>query len=222
MSARVFFVATFLVLLLQVSTPLSGQGTLLRKPASELPVFSSSPQLDLQLGTMFSTGFQGSSMFTHAVAPALNWDISRRFNLQVGTILSSSFMNGNNAFFPFSPHMAGGEAMHAPFSQRSFGATMYAAGAYQVNPRLTLIGSAWMDRHQMPEMTMNPMAMNTNFHGANFGFDYRVTENFSFGAQFNVSSGYNPYNPLNNMGMYGFGVPGSFYSPAPFHKNNRW
>lgn len=222
MRARVFFIAAFLVFLLQVSTPLSGQGTFMRKPSSELPVFSAIPRLDLQLGTMYSTGFQGSGVFTHAVAPTLNWDISRRFNLQIGTILSSSFMNGNNAFFPFSPHMAGGEAMHTLSSQRSFGATLYAAGAYQVNPRLTLIGAAWMDRHQMPAMTMNPMAINTNYQGANFGFDYRVTENFSFGAQLNVSSGYNPYNRLNNMGMYRFGMPGSFHSPAPFHKNNRW
>jgi len=74
----------------------------------------------------------------------------------------------------------------------------------------------------MPDMHMNPMAFDMRSHGATFGFDYRVSENFSFGAQLNMSSGANPYHPLFNRHYFGSGLPGGLHSPAPFHKYDRW
>ena len=84
-----------------------------------------------------------------------------------------------------------------------------------------------MERNNMdmPEMRMNPMAFDTNPRGMVFGFDYRVSDNFSFGAEVNVSRGYNPFNPLYNRGFYdpAFGGPRSpFHGPSPFHRNPRW
>lgn len=216
MQIRNFIIGTFLVFLLSISAPLSGQeGSGLFK---ETPVYASAPHFGLQAGTMFSSGFGGGSMFTHSLAPSFNWDISRRFNIGFGTIFSSSSMNGMNAFFPYMPHMAGGESMSLFQNQRLFSTSLYVSGAYQVNPRLTLIGTTWMERNNLQEMGINPDAFSTNPRGMMFGFDYRVTENFSFGAEINISSGYNPFNPLVGRNFYG---PG-FHSPSPFHRNSRW
>jgi hypothetical protein len=42
---------------------------------------------------------------------------------------------------------------------------------------------------------MNPQAFNLNAGGMMIGMDYRISERFSFGAEINVSRGYNPFNP---------------------------
>ena len=223
MKAKRFIFTAFFVLMLHFSTPVNAQQGSGSSLFSEYPVSGRSPQLGLQAGTAFTTGFNGVSMFSQSVAPSMNWDISRRFSLEVGTIFSTSQMHGSNPLFPYTPHMAGGESIDVLSQNRMFSNTFYAMGAYQVNPRLTLTGGAWMDRNQMGGMTMNPQAFSMNAHGATMGFDYRVTENFRFGAEVRMSSGYNPYNPFYNHHMIGPHQPHSlFHSPAPFHRGRRW
>jgi len=223
MKAKRFLFSAFFVLMLHFSTPVNAQQGSGSSLFREYPVSGNTPQFGLQAGTMFTTGFRGASMFTQSMAPSMNWDISRRFSLEMGTILSTSTMHGSNAFFPFTPHMAGGESMDVLKGNRLFSSTFYASGAYQVNPRLTLVGSTWMDYNNFPEMGMNPQALTMNPRGAMFGFDYRITENFSFGAEVNFSKGMNPFNPFYNpyMGPYNRHNP-VFHSPAPFHRGSRW
>ncbi len=224
MKARGLIFSTFLILYLTVSIPLSGQDGASSVFSGELPVYSSTPHFGVQMGSMFTSGLMGGSMFTHSVAPSFNWDVSQRFNLHVGTIFSTSLMNGMNPLFPYTPHMAGGESINILDGQRFSSSTFYAVGSYQVSPRLTLIGGTWLERNNMHDMGMNPQAFDTSPRGGMFGFDYRITENFRFGAEFNVSSGYNPFNPLYNRGMYGSGLDrnSGFHSPSPFHRGGRW
>lgn len=227
MNARVAFTGVFLVFLLVAVSPVGGQQAAAQGLLKQRPVYSSTPHFGMQFGTMAGVGLSGGSLFSHSLAPAINWDISRRFSLQAGTIFSTTTMNGMNPMFPFTPHMAGGEAMNTMGSQRMFSSMFYVFGAYQVSPRLTLTGGTWMERSHvdLPEMRMNPQAFDTNPRGMVFGFDYRVTENFSFGAEINVSRGYNPFNPLYNRGYYDpafGGVRSPFASPSPFHRNPRW
>lgn len=202
------------------SSPAYGQEILEGKLFSEEPVYSSTPHFGMQVGSMFTTGFGGGNMFTQSFAPEMNWDLSKRFSLQVGTIFSTSTMNGMNQLFPYSPHMAGGESMSVLDGQRMFSNTVYAFGHYQVNSRLTLTGGTWMERTNLDfgEAQMNPQAFDNNPKGMMFGFDYKVNENFRFGAEINVSSGYNPYNPYQNTGLFNRG----FHSPSPFHRPGRW
>ena len=222
MHTKTFLISTIFFLMLTAATPAQAQ------EAASLPLFRGLPMnlsgvhAGLQVGSMYYVGLQGGGIFSQTIAPSLNWEVGKRFNLEFGTILSSSTLNGSSALFPYTPHMAGGESIQAAGLQHIFGATFYAAGAYQVNPRLTLTGGAWMDRSQLPDMYMNPMAMPSNFHGANFGFDYRVSGNFSFGAQINVSSGYNPLHPFYNNAFRNYSTPGTFHSPFPFHQQGRW
>lgn len=227
MNAKNVFLGAFLAFMLLAASPLSGQGLAESDLLKQRPLYSSTPHFGLQFGSMFGGGLSGGSMFTHSLAPSINWDISKRFSLQAGTIFSSTTMNGMNPMFPFTPHMAGGEAMSSLGNQRMFSTMFFAFGAYQVSPRLTLTGGTWMERNDMDmtQMHMNPQAFDTNPRGMVFGFDYRVTENFSFGAEVNMSRGYNPFNPFQNRGYYdpAFGGPRSpFSSPSLFHRGPRW
>ena len=222
MKARRFIFSAFFILMLHFSTPVDAQQGSGFSMLKEYPFSGKTPQFGLQAGTMFTTGLMGGPAFTHSLAPSFNWDIGKRFSLEMGTILSSTHMQGHNQLFPLSPHMAGGESIDVLAGQRLFSNTVYASGAYQVNPRLSLTGTTWMERNHFPGMEMNPQAFNMNPRGATFGFDYRMSENFSFGAQVGVSKGYNPFNPFYQS-FDRRNQPGNiFHSPAPFHKGSRW
>lgn len=224
MNTRVFIFGICIILFLGISSPVCAQNNAKIGLLQELPVHSATPHFGLQLGSMFTSGLAGGSMFTHSVAPSLNWDVSRRFNLHVGTILSSSQMNGMNSMFPYTMHMSGGESLHQFQNQRLFSTAFYATGTYEVNPRLSFIGSAWVEHNNLAEMGMNPQAFNTTPRGGMLGFDYKVSENFQFGAEVRVSSGVNPFNPFYNSGMYGTGFDqrNGFRGPSPFHRGSRW
>jgi len=197
-------------LLAQESSLFHTQGEpLLNKPKTDF---------GLQLGSSFSTGFAGSSLFSQSLAPHFQFNPSQRFSLVLGSVFSTGQFSGNSGFSPifFSP--AGtGNLMN---SQRLISTTVYALGAYQASPRLTLFGGSWMERNnfQPNQPQMNSQAFNLNPRGMMMGFDYRVTENFSFGAQINVAQGYNPFNPFYNQGAFHRGG----FSPSPFYRNPNW
>lgn len=227
MNASLVFTGFILTFLLVVTSPLSAQERAEQGLLKQQPVHSTVPHFHLQAGSVFGGAMSGGTFFAQSLAPSINWDISRRFSLQAGTIFSTTQMNGMNPLFPYTPHMAGGESASVLGNQRMFSTTFFAFGAYQVSPRLTLTGGTWMERGTIgeAEMRMNAQAFDTNPRGMVFGFDYRVTDNFSLGAEVNVSRGYNPFNPLYNRGFYGSsfgGVRSPFASPSPFHRNPRW
>jgi hypothetical protein len=226
MNPRIAIISAFLTVLLVTANPLSGQETADRGLTGRQPVYWHAPQLNLQYGTAFQPGGVYGPVFSHSLAPAFNWDVGRRFSLTAGTIFSTASMNGPNPFFPYTPHMAGGEAASLQDHGHFLGTTVYVRGAYQVNPRLTLVGGAWTGRNNMepPVVQMNARAFDTNPGGMVFGFDYRVSDSFRFGAEVNVSRGNNPFNPYSPYGYGPFmGGPHSmFASPAPFHRSPRW
>jgi hypothetical protein len=149
--------------------------------------FTPSSDFGVELSSSFSTGFGRSSLFSQSVAPHMQWSVSPRWKLTVGSI----FTNYSGNIAPFGQH-AGANGM--------FSTTAYAIGSYQVNPRLTFSGGSWIESNNMKtlfEPQMNSQAFNMNNKGIMFGMDYRVTENLHFGAQVRVSSGYSPlYNPF--------------------------
>ncbi len=173
----------------------------------------------LQVGSSFATGFAGSSLFTQSVSPHFQWHPTQRFSLVVGSVFSSGQLSGSMGFSPLT--FSGSEmrnSIAAP--QNLFSATVYAMGAYQANPRLTIFGGSWFERSNVQafQPQMNPNAFNLNPRGLMMGFDYRISENFSFGAQVNVSQGYNPFNPFFNQG----GFHRSGFPSSPFHRSPVW
>jgi hypothetical protein len=172
---------------------------------------SSSPRFGMQVGSSFSTGFAGSGMFSQSIAPHLTLKPGKNFNIIAGSVLSTSSFSGG------SPFMSGGAAPN-----RFYSTTVYALGAYQLNPRVTLTGGAWGERNNMNAMMfgsqmgpqMNPQAFNMNAGGVMVGLDYRITEKISFGAEINLSRGPNPFNPYMNHNPYN--------NHNPFYKRNPW
>jgi len=198
-------------------TTLSAQHTYGLRSAGE-PILEI-PKIDfgLQLGSSFTTAFGGGSLFSQSLAPHFQWNPAKRFTLVVGSVFSTGQFSGVGSLLPFGMVSVADAGM---MPQRLFSGSIYAMGAYQLNERLTLTGGTWFERNnlQLAQPQMNPQAFNMSPRGMVVGFDYRVTENFRFGAQLNVSQGYNPFNPFNQHGGFNHGL----FAPSPFHRNTTW
>ena len=216
MKSKMMLATALILFLLVVSSPACAQGTDEGLTGQET-AFSPSSKFGMQFGTAFTTGGYGGSMFTNTISPHLGLDVSRDFHLELGTIFSSGQIRGGSTVAPFG--LAGDHgAVQNLQGQRMFSTTIYAYGSYKVNPRLSLTGGTWVERRDMGEFDqqMNPMAFDTNPRGMMFGFDYKVTDNLRFGAEINMSSGVNPFNPLHQHQF----SPHRFNSSMPFYRRN--
>ena len=205
-----------LLLILAVSPPVGAQDVnerLLKQEAA----FSPSSKFGMQFGTAFTTGGYWGSMFTNTISPHLGLDVSRNFHLEVGTIFSSGQVRGGSVNAPFG--LAGEHgAVQDLQGQRMFSTTVYAHGSYKVNSKLSLTGGTWVERRDMGrvDQQVNPMAFDTNPRGMMFGFDYKVSDNLRFGAEINMSSGVNSFNPLHQHQF----SPHRITGPVPFYRRN--
>lgn len=174
--------------------------------SGEYSLFNPRPAFGMQIGSAFSTGF-GGNVFTQSFAPHLQFQPAQNFSLTVGTIFSTSSFAGAQPMMNFTG---------AEMPDRFLSSTVYAFGAYQVNPRLTITGGAWTERNNMNMMQnqMNPQAFDMNARGMMMGMDLRITENLRFGAEVSISRGYNPFNPYSR----GLG----HYNNNPFHRRTPW
>jgi hypothetical protein len=164
----------------------------------------SSPHFGVQFGSAVSTGFGNGPLFTQSIAPHLKFHNNQNFTLTLGSTISTSNLGAVSQFN--SPMMP----------QRFMSTAIFALGAYELNPRLTLTGGTWVERNNLSYMQdqMNPQAFNLNAGGMMMGLDYRISENFSVGAEINVSRGQSPFNMYQHN-------PGSLHS-NPFKRNYPW
>ena len=204
--------ANYIILLLWFLFPalVIGQDKPVEKPKlldGNYSLFNSGPDFGMQVGSTFSTGF-GGSIFTQSFAPHLQFQPGKNFYLTVGTIFSTSNFSGG---MPMFMNVSGAEMPNRYLSN-----TVYAFGAYQVNPRLVITGGAWTEQNNfnMMQNQMNPQAFDMNARGMMMGMDLRITENLRFGAEVSVSRGHNPFNPYSS----GFG----HYHPGPFQRRHPW
>lgn len=154
---------------------------------------NTTPHFGLQVGSSYSHMGSFGNMFTQSIAPAMNWEFSERFSLQVGTVFSTSRMNG---MLPFTNHVSGEQLFNPEGDTRLSSMTVFAFGAYQLNPRLTLTGGTWMEQTGFDFLGNFPERQNSyNPQGMMLGLDYRVTENFRFGIEVSTTRGHNPYMP---------------------------
>jgi hypothetical protein len=174
------------------------------KSNSSVGLFNTSPDFGMSIGSSFATGF-GGSLFTHSIAPHLRFDPAKNFSFVVGSVISSSNLGASSPFTGY-----GGQIM----PDRFLSTTVYALGAYSVNPRLIVTGGTWVERNNFNLMQnqMNPQALNLNAGGMMMGMEYRITDNLRFGAEINVSRGQNPFNPYYNPA----------YHSNPFHRRSPW
>lgn len=221
MTTRNIFIGLVLVLFLMFLSPASAQEASDYSLMDRETVFAASaPFFSVDVGSSFTTAGPAGSFFAHRVAPRLGLAPRNDLQLYVGTVFTSTRMNNMQGLFPYGSQLTGGEQMITGSDGSLFSATIYAYGAYKVNPRLSITGGTWVERtgFDMQHMYPEPMALQQNPRGMMLGFDYKVSENFRFGAEVSVSSGISPYAPMHFQ-QHPFG---GFHHPSPFRRTGPW
>ncbi len=203
MKTRVMISALFLVVFLHFASTLNAQ--------------DNSYDFSLDVGSMFTTAGNYGNFFSHRIAPSFNWDISKDFQLEAGTVFSSTRMTGAMPY-GFSP--AGEQQLLFAPSSPVLSTSVYAFGVYHLSPKLSISGGTWFEQmhFDVQEGAINPLATQQNPRGMMLGLEYRVSENLRFGFEVNASTGISPYMP---GGFQNTAFPGSFYNRNPFHRS-RW
>lgn len=173
------------------------------------PLSMQSPVMfNLQTGATFSSGFGGGSLFNTFMAPSFSKPLGKKFTISAGAVISNTTYTRVN--------LMDQEGSFRPYSGNTTNMTVYAAGAYQVNDRLTLSGSAYKTINPAFNARLNSDQLRMEAQGVSFGVGYKVGENMHIGAEIRMQQGnsnyYTPFgNPLGNQygspfqnGIYGY------------------
>lgn len=148
--------------------------------------------VDVNMGYMFSVKGGGPFM---TLAPHVTYPLTNKLSLSAG--ISGGFGN------IYMPYLASeGQSGMLPMTQMF----IYASGNYQVNEKLSVSGSAYKRVIDVknPNSSVRP-ATSFDYKGVSVGFNYKITNNISFGAQIHVDSPSTNYNSL--FSPYGFSSP---------------
>ncbi|MBE0640376.1 MAG: hypothetical protein IH598_17830 [Bacteroidales bacterium] len=154
----------------------------------------------MEVGSTFGLSSGGGQMFGVYVSPHVSYRLSDKWRLNVSArIQNSNFINFYNPYLPHYPEYT------RTFDSNITQTLIYAESEYLVNPRLMISTKVFKEVSVFDQPQINPRALDLNSEGVSVGFNYRVSENFQFGAEVGYSKGRNPYNPL---------FPGSFGYPG--------
>jgi len=156
-------------------------------------------KLNFELGTFFGTGFGSESYMGTYVSPHISYPVSKKFSLNAGARITSSF--GGTGYEP---------AFYSPYGYSSGNMTrsfVYVEGVYQVNSRLTVSGAAYKEFNLMNSPATVDNRYNFDSKGFIMGVDYRIGENVFIHGSIEISDGpgYNRMNPFSSPGGSGFG-----------------
>ncbi len=167
--------------------------------------------VDVQLGTSFTSSFTGSPMMFSYIAPTLNFNISSRFNFSVGGILMNNHTSVFNQFAPGSIEQGSLPGrLNSDF-------VMFASGNWLVNNKLLVYGSAYTSKfsanNYSPFRLNSSLSRNDHFDRYTLGAKYKLSNAFTIGAQVEYSDGLNPYYRFNPYGRSPYRSR-SLYSPV--------
>jgi hypothetical protein len=148
-------------------------------------------QVNFQLGSMFFSDSQHGSGFGTYVAPVITYPVNERLRLSFGTTVYQGF---GHSIYHYNP--TEGSFSHSRHNIST--ATVFVAGSYDINPNLTLFGSAYKQIDLKPaDPVMNPHAINFEREGFTAGFNLKLTENMQINGMIDYSrgSGLNQFNP---------------------------
>lgn len=159
-------------------------------PDSQLLNANQKIKFGFQAGTSYSSFGNGFSLFSNQISPHLSYQVSPKFSIEIGTTISN-YNTGNTPVFSLS-----GDPMTASF----MGVSGYAVGRYLLSERLTISGSVYRESSVMPGLSVNPAAFEFLNQGMAVGFDYKISDKFSFGAGIQMRHTNNPWggNYFNN------------------------
>jgi hypothetical protein len=159
-----------------------------------------------QAGASFTSFGRHGSMFDTYIAPEIRYQAAPRVQFSAGIALSTTFLPGvgNEGI---GVH---GNSPSGPSGLRYNRVWIYAAGDYQVSPRLTIGGMVVKELDNDMYRNMNAFQKNSGFQSVGMNVNYKITDNFHVGARFNVTDGrpyyYNdPTNPFMRRSHYGPG-----------------
>jgi hypothetical protein len=158
------------------------------------------PKVSLSLGTSFSSFGSGYSGFGTYVAPEITMPVSKKFSVSFGIGYSSMFLNVPTTF----GYQNG---------QSSYG-SVFVAGTYQVNEKLTIRGTAYKTFLLNPTTgtkDLNAQYFDFSTQGFNVNAEYKVNDKFRIGVSIDYKDqNYPSYYPNSNSG----------FSTPPFPRNS--
>lgn len=183
--------------------------------ADMVPGPSLQPQ-KLHFGVTVGTGLGyysglGATM-NHFVAPNFTYNVSQRFRVQGGMMLSYTSLNTTG----------GGDLengfMSPIFMRPTTQTVAYVQGEYDLNEKLTLTGRVFggMSTFRMPGLEANTSRL--GIYGAAGGFRYKVNERTSFSVEAQFIHGNNPYNPEMGNSF----IPGGINNNQPGIFGRTW
>lgn len=134
-------------------------------------------KIGLEAGSSFSSFGNGFSLLSNSITPRISWQTNDSFVLEAG-ISFSSFHSRSLPFQSISGFQSGNPFM---------GISGYASGRYLASERLMISGTVFRQSTVNPGLTLNSGAFHFLNQGASLGFDYKVSEKFSFGAGFQIN-----------------------------------
>jgi hypothetical protein len=193
----ILFTGLLLLPFLSPAQESEGEALLLRQLAQEQEVLSV-PELKtavrdridfgLETGAAFTSFGRHGSMFSSYMAPEIRYQATPRVHFRAGVVLSTAFLPGTG--FEGIGTAGGGSA--GPSGNRYNRILVYAAGDYQINPRLTIGGMLVKELDNNLYGQMNAFQKNSGFQSIGMNVNYKITDNFHVGARLNVTEG-RPY-----------------------------
>lgn len=162
--------------------------------------FKNRANINLMAGTSFWSVGKRNNGFISYLRPEIDYSIAPRFHVISGIVIVNHQIPGYKENDPL--------ILSHPPGNRIF---MYAEGEYLVNEKLSVFGSVAKEITSYKPHVMNPAVYNMDYHNASVGINYRITDNFNFGAHVNVREGYNPYLDIYRMNRY---REAPFFSPV--------
>jgi hypothetical protein len=164
------------------------------------------PQINLSLGTSFTTFYPGMNGFSSWVAPEISMPAGKKWTVSAGVAYTNFFMGG-------TPEIAG-----MGHTVQNYG-TFYVSGRYLINPKLSVTASGYKTFNLSPvkqKEKVNPRALDFSNSGAATSIDYKVNDHFRINAAFSMEQyRYNPFYPSGYGGYYGRpfspAFPGGYY-----------
>lgn len=151
---------------------------------------------NMQTGMNLGTASRYGSYLQSYLSPTLTMPINKRLSVSAGVTYSYTHLNNTpiiNSEGQFERYSGGVNTL-----------TMFTSGAYRVNDKLTVTGSAFKTINPAFHHRLNPNQLQMEAQGVSVGFGYQLNENIHFGGEIRMQQGNtNFYSPFNN----GYGSP---------------
>ena len=148
--------------------------------------------VNVQLGTSFTTNFNGGHAFSTMVAPELRYKVNKRFSIRGGVSISNTDYGNTLVLSPSGWRSYSGNVTQG---------TIYVSGDYMISPKVILSGTAYKEfsvDHSNPENAFRP-----GYDGKGLMMNLRLfpTDNMQIDVGAEFYQGNNPwrggtYNPF--------------------------